>query len=478
MQETFIDLDELIVRCKDKLVRKFIQEAVACYRAGAFRSCVVATWNAVVFDFLHKLRQLEQIGNDEASKLLKDFESRSVNADVRKLWEFEKSIPELALKKFEFISPLEKADITRLFEDRSRCAHPSMTSLEELFEATAELARYHLRSAVIHLLQYPPVQGRAARERIFQDIKSEYFPTNTELALKYFQKGPLARARFTLVKDIVTGLTVSLLTDESLEEDEGERLFSALNAISLMYTQETGEILNDKLSNIILDKVADRNWNKVIIYLQRVTAWEKLTEPCQLKAKTFIEKINIYRSSNSKSLVPRNVDVLSNAAYVDFLKDTVIKRLQTADLNTLLEIKKYWQVFLEDIFLMKLIDGILQERFPSIIPDSVNSFVQSKSFEIAKSNADTLARVASLLNSEQWESVLNAFCDNGQIYSSWGCPRVISSLFEDSVKLHGSIHPYWLSFRERLNDEKFSYIDDINSLKQLIDSYPLISRMH
>ncbi len=33
-----------------------------------------------------------------------------------------------------------------------------MTSLEEPFEATAELARYHLRSAVMHLLQRPPVQ--------------------------------------------------------------------------------------------------------------------------------------------------------------------------------------------------------------------------------------------------------------------------------------------------------------------------------
>jgi hypothetical protein len=40
------------------------------------------------------------------------------------------------------------SDIERLFEDRSRCAHPSMTSLEEPFEATAELARYDLRSAI------------------------------------------------------------------------------------------------------------------------------------------------------------------------------------------------------------------------------------------------------------------------------------------------------------------------------------------
>lgn len=77
MYETFIDLDELIVRCRDKQAKKFIQEAVACYRSGAFRSCIVATWNAVVFDFLHKLRELELLGDGQASNLLKKFEKIS-----------------------------------------------------------------------------------------------------------------------------------------------------------------------------------------------------------------------------------------------------------------------------------------------------------------------------------------------------------------------------------------------------------------
>jgi len=77
MHETFIDLDELIVLCRDKLAKKIIQEAVACYRAGAYRSCIVATWNAIVFDFLHKLRELELLGNGEATKILKIFEKIS-----------------------------------------------------------------------------------------------------------------------------------------------------------------------------------------------------------------------------------------------------------------------------------------------------------------------------------------------------------------------------------------------------------------
>ena len=85
MYETFIDLDELIILCRDKSAKKFIEEAVACYRVGAYRSCIVSTWNAVVFDFVHKLRELDQLGNGGASDLLKSFENMSQKSDVRNL---------------------------------------------------------------------------------------------------------------------------------------------------------------------------------------------------------------------------------------------------------------------------------------------------------------------------------------------------------------------------------------------------------
>lgn len=362
MYETFIDLDELIVRCRDKQAKKFIQEAVACYRAGAFRSCIVATWNAVVFDFLHKLRELELLGNGEASSLLKDFENISSSSKLRELWQFESDIPKSALTKFELISAIEKADIERLLEDRSRCAHPSMTSLEEPFEATAELARYHLRSAVMHLLQHPPVQGRSASKRIFQDIKSEYFPVDPELATKYFQRSPLARARFSLIKNIVLGLTVSLLTEE-FPEDERTRQFSALNAVSTMYPKETGEILNAHLSNIVLNKVVDTNWDKVIIYLGSVTAWERLSEPCQLKAMSFIEKLDIFDTSLRlyQPLSHQSLNILLKASHVDFLEKSVTSKLQKISLKHLLSVKKLCE---DKQFNEKMINPFLGELVP------------------------------------------------------------------------------------------------------------------
>lgn len=360
MHEAFIDLDELVALCRDKLAKKFIQEAVACYRAGAYRSCIVATWNAVVFDFLHKMRELELLGDSEATSLLQKFEKLSSEKKVRELWQFEHEIPKWSLEKFELISHPEKPHIERLFEDRSLCAHPSMASLEEPFEATAELARCHLRSAVIYLLQRPPVQGRSARDRIFQDIQSENFPKDPESATRYFQKGLLARARLSLIKDVVLGLTVSLLTEER-SEDERTRQFSALNAISSLYFQQTREILNEKLSDIILGKVTDVNWNKVIIYLGSVKAWDKISEPCQLKANIFIEKLDAFEATSRRKPSLENVKVLLNAARLRFLEKSVVKQLQLP-LQELILLKDFCQNELHDKSIQELIRPLLEEN--------------------------------------------------------------------------------------------------------------------
>ena len=667
MYATFIDLDELTVRCREKSSRKFIQEAISCYRAGAFRSCIVATWNAVVFDFLHKLRELELFGDREAEGLLEKFDSlRSSGKQYKELWQFESSIPEIALTKFELISNVEKLDIERLFEDRSRCAHPSMTSLEEPFEATAELARYHLRSAVTHLLERPPVQGRAARQRIFEDIKSEYFPVEPKLAIKYFQKSPLARARFTLIKDIIIGLTKGLLI-EDYPEDERARLFSALNAVAIMYPQQAREILNNQLSEIIISRVKDENWDKVIIYLGSIEAWDNLSNPCRLKAEAYINQIDIFETFQKfyKRLSPQTIHILVKASHIFFLREAVTNKLhiplkdllslretckdnlfrekvlipllrklssqanlkelilissetllksdetiQTyikekiqdsslkklvltlsnnqkeqwlidlielnleekipkADLDSLLATKSRYEVidnpkdklikllkesitkqvkteieatsleetvFLitkyEDIFFIDLIDSDLEKKitnanledllaarseykfldepkaqilesfdrsiaqqlntisFDNLLKQRINSseipdellkpilkknapaiidkFAKSGSFDSAGSNTKLLIKIAEYLSPAQWESILEAFFENNQLYCSYSCIEQFELLFKKSIEVSSSGKSHWETFREKLDKYNDKYI---NSLKRLIDSH-------
>lgn len=403
MYEAFVDLDELIVQCRDKLSRKFIQEAVACYRAGAFRSCIVATWNAVVFDFLHKLRELELLGDKNALKLLEEFEKLSSEKKVKELWQFESDIPKRALIDFELVSNVEKSDIERLFEDRSRCAHPSMTSLEEPFEATAELARYHLRSAVMHLLQRPPVQGRAAKERIFQNIKSEYFPIDPERALKHFQSSPLARARFSLIKDIVLGLTVSLLT-EDLPEEEKERQFSALIAVSNLHSRQTRDILNTHLSEIIINKVLDANWDKVIIYLGRIDFWDNLSEACQIKAKIFIENLDVFEFQHQSlnRISQQKFSILVKASHIAFLRESVTDKLRIP-LNYLLAFKK---ISTDNLFKREIVIPLLHELAPQATLDELLAMRDNDSLEFGKTIESYLKEKFQLASLEKLASIM------------------------------------------------------------------------
>jgi hypothetical protein len=57
------DLDELILSCEDPRSRQYIEEAVRCYKAGAYRSSVVACWIAVAFDLVDKIKELAAGGD-------------------------------------------------------------------------------------------------------------------------------------------------------------------------------------------------------------------------------------------------------------------------------------------------------------------------------------------------------------------------------------------------------------------------------
>ncbi len=122
--EHLIDLDELVLRCRDDQARQYIAEAVACYKVGAFRSSIVATWIAVIFDFIYKLRELDLTGDTNAKQKLEEFERIRGNNDVNGSLNFEKKILDLAKDEFQLLSPLEHADLSRLLTDRNRCAHP------------------------------------------------------------------------------------------------------------------------------------------------------------------------------------------------------------------------------------------------------------------------------------------------------------------------------------------------------------------
>lgn len=196
------DLDELTLRCRSEKAKVHLVEAVGCYRAGAYRASIVATWIAVAFDMIDKLGELALAGDAVARTHLEKAQSARALANLRAALDFEREIPKLALD-LEFISPVEFIDLERLIEDRNRCAHPSMLADEIAFAPPAELARLHICNAVGHLLSREPVQGKAALDSLLRDLSSDYFPKKLADARLYLKSSALHRPRVSLLTDFV-----------------------------------------------------------------------------------------------------------------------------------------------------------------------------------------------------------------------------------------------------------------------------------
>ncbi|MFK4623880.1 hypothetical protein [Bradyrhizobium diazoefficiens] len=207
------DLDELVLSCRTEQAKTYIQEAVGSYRAGAYRACIVATWIAVIFDLVEKVRDLALGGDAEARAMIEKYERwqkqiEHGNSDaIRHSLNFERTLIDVTQEKFEFFEPQQLLELRRLREDRNRCAHPSYQRLDTPYRPSSELARLHLRNAVAFVLSQPPVQGKAAINALVSTVASDFFPRERAEAQTALLKAGLERPKDALV----TALTDTLI---------------------------------------------------------------------------------------------------------------------------------------------------------------------------------------------------------------------------------------------------------------------------
>jgi hypothetical protein len=210
------DFDELVLSCRTDEARTYVSEAVACYKAGAFRACIVATWIGVVYDLLTKIRELSLGGDAEAQRIATELENLQPRIELgdqgatRRILEIERDIVDVANDKFGFFEGQQVLDLTRLRDDRNRCAHPTYQGSDQPYSPSAELARAHLVHAVSHVLAVPPVQGKAATTHIIWLVESNFFPTDVDQAKVQLRFGGLERPKESLVRAVTDQLVTSL----------------------------------------------------------------------------------------------------------------------------------------------------------------------------------------------------------------------------------------------------------------------------
>lgn len=397
MASVLSDLDELVLKCRDQKAKSYIKEAVACYKAGAFRSAIVSTWIAVSFDILDKLKELSLAGDKEAERQIESFDKARRIGDVANSLKFEREILVVCRDKLELISHVEFIDLNRLQEDRNRCAHPSMASDGEVFNPSAELARMHIRSAVEHLLQYPPAQGKYALDSLTSEVESEYFPTDVKKAVVAFESSPLNKARDSLIRNFTIVLLKKLINDAK-DYKEIYRISTALNAIEVIHRELYRKILTEKLSSIVRSLAVEK-LDRVIPLIRHVEdSWSYLEADIRQKIQTYVENL-------PKEEI-ENIDIFLS---IQGLKSFAEKRLKKATRTELDE-----AIFF--VIPLQVSDRIIE------------LYSESRNFDQANNFASTVIRYATDYSKEQIQKIISVCGDNDQIKHSFDVGSVINSI--------------------------------------------------
>ncbi|MBB4099620.1 hypothetical protein [Sphingomonas kyeonggiensis] len=256
-------LDEICLRVISGVSQKLIREAIRCYEASAYRAAIISAWIAVSSDLIEKLRELAGGGDARAKELeasLDNFQERLQNNDgasLKGLLEFERNLIDFFKQDFQFFGSNEYIEISRLREDRHRCAHPSYDFTDNIYQPSAEAARLHVVNAIELVLSRSPTSGKPALERLISLVSSRHFPERFEDVVIRLKASEFGQARESLIKAFVDTMIY-----QSVEE--GSDLYLNMSAVIALHAsiemyRETAFPRAIQQINKLIPKLADQH---------------------------------------------------------------------------------------------------------------------------------------------------------------------------------------------------------------------------
>lgn len=299
-QKTLTDLDELLFQVRDKNSGVYISEAINAYKGGAFRTAIVSVWIAVAYDIISKIIEIANQGDGRAVEFKKKFEGYTSNITpehIKQLQEIENSLLDNAFKDYEFINKYEHAHLSRLKDDRNKCAHPAFYDNDTLYQPEPELARMYIVQAVTYLLRYPPMQGKSALEKIQEEIERTSFPRDKERIFELLHDRYLSRSKSVLVKNLLK-ITLSKILYKINKIEEEKKWINILSAIQRGRTNEYEEYMPAILSNKI-KKCDDEQLRRIVFILnENPTCWDYIERADKIRIEEIIKELIINTNLN------------------------------------------------------------------------------------------------------------------------------------------------------------------------------------
>ncbi|HDT7978399.1 TPA: hypothetical protein RD625_002898, partial [Enterococcus faecalis] len=168
-------LDEEINNVKNNRILPLLNEIKSSFYSGNYRSAVVITYTAIVFDVLDKLTDLSEIYQDPAAQdILKQVEVKRNNKNSS---EWENFLIDEANKRTELIDDYELEDLMEIKRQRNNAAHPTTTydgNTWELKTISKETCQDIIRKSFEIIFLKPPILGRKINNKIIDFANKSY----------------------------------------------------------------------------------------------------------------------------------------------------------------------------------------------------------------------------------------------------------------------------------------------------------------
>lgn len=417
LYSTLTDLDELVRSVRAPMSASYVEEAIRACQSRSYRAAIIATWVAVAYDLIEKIREMAADGDAAATTLIQELEAAIANKNLPKLQQIENSLLDDARDKFELLSQREHGDLDRLKDDRNLCAHPAFVEAGRLFTPEPELVRTHIVHAVKHLLSQSPIQGKAALNRIKNDMLQPSFPTSVDGVQKFLDGKYLNRARSSLLDTLVTVLLKALLrgADPDLLGKEPVVL-NALLAISNSHPSVYERKMAEQIPRLT-DMLDDSQLKRVFRLLDaEVRCWRWLSEATRMRMEVLVK-----------------ASLADPAERPDVMALWDIKELKTPILEAFERLSDEQKEVV-----------IADEPRPEFAEEAIKLYAKAGSFRRAESRGNRiLLPMASAFTKEQVAAVLEAIPLNRQISFASDTPRILSVLFDKTERYHQELAREW-----------------------------------
>ena len=319
MSDTLVDIEALTLRCRADRAREYVQESIMCYRSGAYRSSIVNSWIAVVFDLIDKVRELALAGDTAAASINSQYETYLAQIEagndqgIKNALEFERVIVATCRDKLQFFNHQQSRDLDRLREDRHQCAHPSFQRAGEPYRPSAEQARLHLRNAVEHVLSQPPVQGRSAIAALESEIASEYFPKDRGRAAVVLRSTALLNANDALIRGTIDSLIFGYATPANVLFGKTQ-VGAALDVLLDFHRARAEERIANQLNKLIRN-VSDADFPLAAKLVAAISeAPTLINEPARMRLEEFLRKAPFAEIEKTMGTLARHPELAAVAA--------------------------------------------------------------------------------------------------------------------------------------------------------------------